>query len=82
MYRYHKYRLLTLQLHAANVAVSRECVLTAFSIKPSEELLNKIREFAAISGLDKLEVGKKCPVCLYSCMCTTKSGHLSRFLID
>ena len=36
-------------------------MLTAYSIKPSEEMLNKIREFATISGLDKIQVGEvKC----------------------
>jgi hypothetical protein len=40
----------------SSAVLCRECVLTAFSIKPSQELLNRIRELAAFSGLDKIQV--------------------------
>ena len=38
-------------------SLAREALLTAFSIVPSQEMLDKIREFAKLSGLDKLEQG-------------------------
>ena len=36
-------------------SLAREALLTAFSIVPSQEMLDKIREFAKVSGLDKLD---------------------------
>ena len=39
------------------VSLARECVLTAFSIKPELSTLNRIREFARISGIDQEQVG-------------------------
>ena len=37
-------------------SLSRECVLTGFSIKPDEQALNRIKELAAVSGVDQTEV--------------------------
>jgi len=36
------------------VSLAREAVLTGFSISPSEEMFDKIKELAAFSGLDKI----------------------------
>jgi len=36
-------------------SLSRECVLTGFSIKPDEQALNRIKELAAVSGVDQTE---------------------------
>ena len=38
------------------VSLAREAVLTGFSICPTKERLDKIKEMAAYSGLDKLTV--------------------------
>jgi hypothetical protein len=53
--RYTKQPQETFNLKSSGM-LCRECVLTAFSIKPSQELLNRIRELAAFSGLDKIQV--------------------------
>ena len=42
------------EILAEKVSIAREAVLTGFSICPSKEKLDKIRQLAKISGLDKL----------------------------
>ena len=42
------------EILAERVSIAREAVLTGFSICPSRQMLDKIRELAKISGLDKL----------------------------
>ena len=42
------------EILAEKVSIAREVVLTGFSICPSRQMLDKIRELAKISGLDKL----------------------------
>ena len=41
------------------VSLAREAVLTGFSIFPTKEMFDKIKELAAHSGLNKLEVSVK-----------------------
>ena len=47
--------LMLSEIVSDRVSLAREAVLTGFSIVPSQEMLDKIIEFAAISGLDKLD---------------------------
>ena len=42
------------EILAERVSIAREAVLTGFSICPTKEKLDKIRQLAKISGLDKL----------------------------
>ena len=42
------------EILAEKVSIAREAVLTGFSICPSKQMLEKIRQLAKISGLDKL----------------------------
>ena len=42
------------QMVKDRVSLARECVLTGFSISPSEEMFKRIVEFAKLSGLDKI----------------------------
>ena len=42
------------EILAEKVSLAREAVLTGFSIAPNKQMLEKIRELAKISGLDKL----------------------------
>ena len=47
--------LMLSEIVSDRVSLAREAVLTGFSIVPSQQMLDKITEFAAISGLDKLD---------------------------
>ena len=42
------------EILAERVSIAREAVLTGFSICPSKQMLDKIRQLAKLSGLDKL----------------------------
>ena len=42
------------EILAEKVSIAREAVLTGFSICPSKQMLDKIRELAKISGLDQI----------------------------
>ena len=42
------------EILAAKVSIAREAVLTGFSICPSKQMLDKIRELAKVSGLDQI----------------------------
>ena len=41
-------------IYLCQVTLARECVLTGFSIYPSQEMFEKIVEMAIHSGLDKI----------------------------
>ena len=42
------------EILAEKVSIAREAVLTGFSICPSKQMLDKIRELAKVSGLDQI----------------------------
>ena len=46
--------ILNMTIYLCQVTLARECVLTGFSIYPSQEMFEKIVEMAIHSGLDKI----------------------------
>ena len=46
--------ILYMTIYLCQVTLARECVLTGFSIYPSQEMFEKIVEMAIHSGLDKI----------------------------